>query len=254
MGKFCANCGTQLADNAKFCMSCGNPIAIQSSEEPVISKPVAPQQTSTPVYTQPSVPEQNPNPVYAHPVAYTKQSGNKNIIWGIIVVVLALALIVGIIFLTVKLIRDNNKDSDDKKGGKSSSYSDVLDYETDGIQNNDWDTYKKAYTKEMQEYYEDLFGGGDEYVDFLYNSLTDQYGEDFELSYKISDSTEMDEEEIKELEEDYKDQYDIKITIDEAYTLSIKMTVEGEDDSDTEVSDVTVVKIDGDWYNLTDLY
>lgn len=48
---------------------------------------------------------------------------------------------------------------------------------------------------------------------------------------------------------DIQDEYDaLNIDIKAVYNLTVRMTVEGDDDEDTETSDITVLKIGSKWY------
>ena len=67
MAKFCPNCGTQLEDNTPFCGNCGTQM-----------------NTQTPVEPQPST---------------TKKTNQKKILIAVIASVVAIAAIVGILFV-----------------------------------------------------------------------------------------------------------------------------------------------------------
>lgn len=311
MSKFCSNCGNQLADDAKFCISCGHPVSIGNTvapqqsiepQQPTVSQqpiehqqPILQQQPTAPVYSQPIAMQDNPVLNYAEPVANTKPPRNNNVVWAIIVGVLALILIGGIIFLSVKLISNKDDNSDDKKGKDNStsvsasgdqssqedsseeesseedsseeetdlssvsdpiiddSYRKIFEYEARGLENNDWDTYKKALTADSQEQLKELLGSGEDYLDMAYLGLVQKIGTGFKVLFEISNETELNKDEIKEIEEAYKLTYSKSITIEKAYRLNINFIYSNNDKSQSVPANGLVILVDGNWYDVTGL-
>ncbi|MBR3700097.1 MAG: zinc ribbon domain-containing protein [Bacteroidales bacterium] len=62
--KYCANCGTQLADDARFCHNCGHQVEMVAQPQPQPQ----PQPQYQQVQYQPPQYQQAPQPQYRQPV------------------------------------------------------------------------------------------------------------------------------------------------------------------------------------------
>ena len=92
----------------------------------------------------------------------------------------------------------------------------------------------------------------DEMVDELNSQLEEMYeyveemtGEKLKMTYEIANETDMDEEDLEYIQSVY-DEADIEIEAAKVYDVDLIMEIAGE--SQTETMEVTVVKIDGQWY------
>lgn len=107
-----------------------------------------------------------------------------------------------------------------------------------------WDTVSEYYQYEsVEEYYEK------EVIPAFTDGMAEEYGSDAELSYEILSKTELDDEEIKALEEMLSEFYHYEADISQAYDLMVSLTIKGEIDWDTQSDiDLQVLEIDGEWY------
>ena len=98
-----------------------------------------------------------------------------------------------------------------------------------------WKGAYKAVLKEADEY------------------LKGEYGDDYKLKVKATDTEELDEDEIEDIIDYLLDECDGYVDedavkdIDEAMDVTVETSISGEDGEDSSTLIVTVVKIDGKW-------
>ncbi len=103
--------------------------------------------------------------------------------------------------------------------------------------------------KEENMDYDDLCDEFDDLLDNMMDELEDEYGDDVKITLKIEDKDKLDEDDIEEIEDYYKEE-DIRITIKKAYELECNLAVEGEDDDDDEDFDIIVIKVKDEGWKL----
>lgn len=96
------------------------------------------------------------------------------------------------------------------------------------------DMTKKEMTEEL-----------DDSLEYIRDGLDDQYDK-WKITYKITDTENITGKDLKRLKENYDDEYDVKVKA--AKELEVKMTLKGDDETDTEKSTITVIKVGGSWY------
>ena len=216
MSKLCVKCGAALEDTAMFCNICG---AQQS----------APQQ---PVYQQPA-PQQ--------PKKELKLDKKKIITIGGIAA--AVILVVVLLFVLIP----------PAGSGAVDTYFEVY-YE------GNTDNFEDLLPESMWEYYEDKvkmsIGDCQEQAEeeAKENKKDNKkyYGSDYEFSYKVLDTYELDESDVNKLasklQKRYGKKYLNKDDVDAIKIIWAQVTEEGKKDKDIWVAERAVIKIDGEWY------
>jgi ketosteroid isomerase-like protein len=213
---FCHNCGSRIDDKASSCPVCGTPIATKTSPAP----------------TAPATP---------------RQSKLSNSTIGIIAVVGALivALIIGIIFLLP------GSDTGSSSGSESQrrTYKDVVkDY---------FKAMETADAKLMMELLpEDMIKSIMKDEDMTKKEMTDelQYMLDYmfisadqvKITYVLTDTEEVDEYDLDDLKEEYKDEYDIKVK--DAMIVEVEVTVKVDGEKTTDDIELCLIKVGSSWY------
>ncbi|MBQ8524454.1 MAG: zinc ribbon domain-containing protein [Clostridia bacterium] len=209
---FCGHCGNQIPDGVGFCPVCGNQTGAQA---PVQNTP--------------------------------KKKMSTNTIIGIIAVVavvVALAIILFAVFA----------------GGKSgaSSAEAVVEKYLDATLDFDVDALFECLHEDIIEAAaeEEGFDSVSEFKDELKEQLDqaadmmDALGASIELSYDITDTEELEDDDLDEIAEELEDEFGVKVTAATAVTVEqyTKGTAMGQEIDETETTTIVAVKIDGDWY------
>lgn len=237
MSKFCTNCGAELSDDALFCVACGNPIP---EAEPVEESPVAeaaPVAETAPVAEATPVAETAP----VAPAAFDIKKFLPVIIGAAAVVFIAVvALVASTVF------------------GKG--YEAPVKYKVAVIKG-DFSNLEKMAPKEYWDYYEEKYDADvadviedleDEYEDAL-EAIEDEYGDNFKISYKVTDKKELSDKKLSTIRDNLKDNYGIaKKSVTDGYKLDVELKIKGSEDEDENEVEMIVVKIDGKWYSCSE--
>lgn len=215
MSKFCEECGSPLEDNASFCENCGTAV--------------------------PQEPEAAPaGNFFTNFLNRLKSDKKFAIITGGIAVALVLVIVLICVFAG---------------GGKG--YTKAIDNYIAVMVKGDVDKVEKLVPPEYWEYAEDemdmdLDDFIDEYednIDDMMDSLEDQYGKGIKATYEVLEEKELSEKKLEGIAEALEDTYDLdakKVTA--GYELEVEMTIEGDEDDDSNETELTVIKYDGNWY------
>ncbi|MBQ8786677.1 MAG: hypothetical protein IJZ61_03480 [Oscillospiraceae bacterium] len=111
------------------------------------------------------------------------------------------------------------------------------------------DKMLRYFDKEEDMEYEDVCDEFDDMIDDFVDELEDEYGDNIKLSVKFEDKYELDEDEIEEIEDQYK-RMGYRTKIDKAYELECTFTIKGEDDDDEDDADIIVIKVKGEGWKL----
>lgn len=218
MSKFCTNCGTALDDNTAFCTSCGAAVV---NEAPVV----------------PETPAAPANPI--------KKFLNKKmlIIGGAIVA--AIIAVVGIIHV-VNAVRDKNLATPE---AAVKNYVALLNGKVEAYQKTAPEAYWEYLAdKSGCDSVEDYFENKEDYIEDHLDGLEDVYGDDYKVTYKIKKEEDVDDDMMEEIVKAL-EMYDIdEDSIEDAKQLKIKLTIDGEDDKESNTNKIYVLKIDGAWY------
>lgn len=247
---FCSKCGAQVPDGNNFCPKCGNPMEAPTNENIGAENDNAvnnnPAYDNT-VYDEGAQYQSIPNQ-YGMPTDKKKLPTN---VIAIIIGVAALALIIVLGFLIFggnsakSVAEDTYEAMFDCDGDKylDGFHDCVIDYMIDN--SDDCDSVGEMADK-FSESFEDEFKDLDEDYDF-----EDFEGtfDDWSIDVEATKEKDLKDSDIDDLQEDYEDTYDFDGEIKAAKKVTLKITVEDDDDhKQIERQTVTVIKIGGTWY------
>lgn len=107
-------------------------------------------------------------------------------------------------------------------------------------------------TKDMLKEAEDEdFDELDEMLEMLVEFAEEEYGDDVKFTIKVDDKEKLDKDDLEDIEESYEDMYDEKIKVKKGYEVTAEMTVKGDDGKDSEDIELTVIKVKGEGWLLT---
>ena len=269
----CGNCGCQIKGDEKFCPACGAQVVIQT---PVVETPVAQTPAQPEVIMEDAV----------TPPQKGKNTGKLIAIIGAGVVVVAAVVAVIVMVLGSKGYEKRVENYLDFYATKETDVEKFFAYANMDMLGTDkeFEVYKIAVDTILDEegsgssYYGESFAYDDfeeyyeDHIDRLYEDMEDAFG-DWELTYEIKSSKELSKKEIKELQkrwenhieglEDEMEGYDFDkddeeiieeyfddlsdVKIEEAYSVKVKIKIDGDDNSLKETYEFTVANVDGNW-------
>ena len=232
---FCPNCGTQFENETATCPNCGTVASQPAPEVPVAEAPVA-------------APEAEVFAPAEEVAAPAKKLNNKTIgLIGIGAIVLIIVLVLSIALSGGGALERPMK----------LSKQIMLDGKVKKIE----DFYPKAYWTYMEEEedtkvsdalkeFEEEF---DEYFEPIDKALGKAYGDNYKVKYKITNKDKASSKALESIQDGLKDNYDIpKKNVKSAKELEIELTIKGKEDKDTEEIEVFAVKLNGDWYYVSE--
>ncbi len=107
----------------------------------------------------------------------------------------------------------------------------------------------RYFDKEDDMEYEDVCDEFEDMIDDVIDDWEYDYGDNVKLSVQFGDKYELDEEEIEEIEDEYRDD-GYRVRIDKAYELECNLAIKGEDDKDDEDFDFIVIKVEDEGWKL----
>lgn len=107
----------------------------------------------------------------------------------------------------------------------------------------------RYFDKEEDMEYEDVCDEFDDMIDDVVDEWEDDYGDNINLSVKFEDKYKLDEDEIEEIEDEYKSM-GYRVRIDKAYELECTFSIKGEDDKDEDDADLIVIKVENEGWKL----
>lgn len=225
---FCKFCGKEIPDGSV----CDCPEA-QAAAAASTSSDASSVETSSAAET--SSPE--PSSPYPTEEASVKPSGSKTgaavLIAGLVIVLL---IIIGIISAIAgggyKKPVKNFAKALNKGDGKLLAETMLTDEILDEVDDDDFD---------------DLSDTLESIIDFA----EDEYGKNIKFSISIEDKEKLSKSEIKDIEEEYEDNFDAKVEITKGYELDTELTIKGKDGKDEDDLTITVVKIKGEGWKLS---
>lgn len=127
----------------------------------------------------------------------------------------------------------NKKEFKDKDAEK---YMEILpEYQVKALE--------KQYKETDKDYEETLLDN----FETSRENLEDTYGDNAKVSYKILDKTKLTDDEIDDIEDSIKSNYDKKVDVKEGYKCFVKYTKKGKEDESVSYTTRTVIKVDGKW-------
>ena len=104
-----------------------------------------------------------------------------------------------------------------------------------------------GYKKVVKEYYKATSA----VTNCQYGSTVSEYGKNIKYKVEFKDKEKLDKDEIKEFEKKLKSNTGKKVSIDKAYELDCEIKIKGSKDDDEQDMIISVGKIDGKWYILS---
>ena len=123
----------------------------------------------------------------------------------------------------------------------------IKDYETPinkyytSLESADVDKMLESYPKELRE-------AKKEYLTDIITLLRKISNDTYTVKHKIIKSEELEETKIKELEKNFKDEYNYNANIKKAYIVKVESTIEYGDTKSVTTTEITVVRISMTWY------
>lgn len=118
----------------------------------------------------------------------------------------------------------------------------------EGMEKGDLNTYEKAFPSFVETYMDE------EKLDDLVTMYKDEYGEDFDISYNITNKKELNNDDFEDAKSYIKEEYDQDVNISGGYELEVEATMKGSKDSDTIKTTMYVFKINDVWYCMESSY
>ncbi len=153
-------------------------------------------------------------------------------------------LVMSMYMLTGCEIGKKNSDKEDN----SSSYEEPIKNLIEGLSEANSDKLLKAFPGFISDYMKDIFT--DEYLESTLKKAEEDFGANVKMSYKITDKTDLEDEELRKMEEDIQTNFNKEVKITKGYEVEIEVTTKGDETEDTEKDAFNVYEIDGKWYIL----
>lgn len=220
MAKFCTSCGSQVEDTANNCPSCG--AALNNNAAPAASEAQAALDASL-------------------NGGASTSSGNANtskyIGMGIaaVVAILVIVLICNIFSAIF-----------------AGTYKTPLKNLFNGIEKENEKKFTNAFSERMLDESKIKDDDMEEYLESIYKTLEEIYGEDIKIDFKVVEKEKVDKDDIDDLN-DLLEEVDKKLKVKKAYTLEIEIEIEGDDDDATLEWEVGVAKFKGDGWCLVEM-
>lgn len=210
---------------------------------------------------------------------------NKNKVIGIAIVGVAAIVVIVLLVLLIKALFGGGytskiDDAVDLINDRSTELDDYIDVALPGFVADAYHDLMDIAEDEGEEEMEDALDNAKDSLEEMYDALEEQYGKDFEVSYEVLKEEKLDDDELEEIADTYKDLAD-EIPLDEledalddeagdaaedlykvienlvddmsdikvsaGYEVKLKLTIEGEEDDDTQKVTLTFIKVNGDW-------
>lgn len=226
--KYCSNCGTGLSDDAVFCPNCGRkqdqPVTAQPNVQPgPYTAPVQPNVQNGP-YAQPG-PYAGVQPVYGNAAPSPQKSKKPFIIIGAVIAAIVLAII-----LLPKI------------GIGGGGYESAFNNFCQAINNKSISKLHKCLPPTTETALKGMIslGGMDE--DEIFDEFFGSMGDNVKVDYKILDAVHLDSYELSEYQGNFSGD-----AVTDGYNVEVEMKIRINGETETEVDDMTVIKIGNRW-------
>lgn len=268
---YCTNCGTKLHENAVYCSNCGTKVIdeVQQREEGFTKNTLEfnhnqnvnqGQYVNQNLYSYPNQSTyqnpntlnqngyQNPN-IYSNPNGYPYSSLNSNPNFNVnkkgkktgLIIGIVSAAVVTFIAIFAVIMAFLVFDTPD--------YVKPIKNLTKALEEGNSDKLISCYPEYLQDSIEQVLGGNlDDAMDKAMDRFKESYGDGIKVTYKIEDKEKIFKSDLDDMESQIKDSYDEDVTIKEGYKLDVELTIEGDDDNDTDDAEIKVIKIGSRWY------
>ena len=145
-----------------------------------------------------------------------------------------------------------------EKEKKGNSYKDVVEKYMDAMADANYAKIMKlAPKKVIENIKEDREMDEDDWEAWLeknstamtdrYATWEEYYGGEVMLSYEITDTWDMDEDALADIQEEYEDKYDIKVKAGKVVEVEVTLNLDGKKE-DSAIMEVIVLKVADSWY------
>lgn len=181
---------------------------------------------------------------YPNPYGNTRKAKKSNVAFPIVMCVIIFIIIGLIIFVKSIISLVNNSgyrgpltdyfesiNDADGKAYYNSILTSEMAYELYGLGTAEINAYYKAYSN---------------YIEDLKEYLSEEFGDDITVSYKVNDNEQLQPGEIDELNERF-DYISSMLNVQDGYEVNLSITIKGDDDKHTSKAYAQVLKINGKW-------
>jgi len=167
----------------------------------------------------------------------------KKNIFKIIVLLLIMVMSIGV--LTGCGNNENGKEKEKEKEQAVEAYEEPVKYFVEGLAESNSEKFLKAFPEFLADYMGETIT--DEALKEMLTEAEEEYGANIKMSYKVTDKTEIGEEDLKEMQEEMATYYDEEVKVSKGYELDVEITTKGDDSEETESDTLEVYEIDGKW-------
>ena len=140
----------------------------------------------------------------------------------------------------------SGKGSESKKDKSETSvtgYEECINNLFKGLENGNLKTYQKAFP----DFYNKFSEVDNDDMKEMYDSLKDEYGEDFKVTYKVTKEENVEKDDLNKIQKCIKKVFEEDINITDGKKIKVETVIKGSKKEDTESSTMYVYKIDGEW-------
>ena len=242
---FCNECGKEIPDNVAFCPECGSKVTKDASAAPANNKVCSKCGKSVSVYDEFC-------PECGAQIKVKKSKGAKTTI--LIMAIIVAVIVLAVVFFVAKAFfsTPNSVVSKTMKSfinNKPNLIMDVIPGPVlESIYENIEDFGYADNKKEAKDYY---LSQKKRNMKLTRNNLEEEYDTDFDdikISYRITDSDNLDKDDLEDLNDQIAESYDKKMKVSAAKELTVKYTIKADGDKERDETEITVVKIGNKWY------
>lgn len=240
--KICKSCGKEY--KGEYCEHCGygNPdIKTKAAEKyKKIQKPL---RHMTEEEKAEYLKEQKNKPQKLKNTAPKKA---VKIIAGIVCVLVIAALVLFVLYKRGYIFNSEEKE-------------DVAEKYFQSISDRDFEDFLSCVPPALKDAYEqsakEMGLDSGEALDTLYSDYNETYGDDFKININLGKAKAVENDAIEDYENEYKELYDEKVTVSEAYVISATASIKGSISSKDVYYEIYTAKIGGKWYvvNVSDI-
>lgn len=170
---------------------------------------------------------------------------NKNILK---IVAIFAVLLMSMYMLTGCEIGKKSSDNKKEENVEQASYEEPIKNLIEGLSEANSEKFLKAFPPYVGEYMEDIFT--DEYLKSTLEEAESDYGSNIKMSFEVTNKEEISEEDMKQMEDEVKENFDKQIDITKGYALDVVVTTKGDNSEDKEEDTFNVYEVEGNWYIL----
>lgn len=155
-------------------------------------------------------------------------------------------MVMSIFMLTGCEIGSSSKKSNNEQEIAVSSFEIPIKNIVEGLSEANAGKFLSAFPSFMSEPMKNIFT--DEYLQGTLDETKEEFGDNLKMAYNVTKKEEIDADELREMEEEIKNNFDKEITIEEGYIVDVEITTKGDLKEEKEDSSFEIYKIAGSWY------